>query len=69
MTSPVIPEEIKQCVISIVTYCFISDLDMDEKFFVYKFLAAHSLTLIFCGVFMVLFFPPLIFTYLQYLGV
>lgn len=70
MTRSVIPEEMKQCVISIVTYFFISDLEMDEKYFVYKFLAVLSPTFIFCGFFYdSLFLPLLIFTYLQYLGV
>lgn len=49
---------------------FVSDLDMDEKYFVYKFLAVLSPSFIFCRVFMIFFFFfPLIFTYLQYLGV
>lgn len=43
----------KQCVISIVNYFLISDLDMDEKYFVYKFLAALSQTSIFLGFFMI----------------
>lgn len=70
MTSLVIPQEVKQCVISIVILdFFISDLDMDEKYLVYNFLAALSQTSVFLGFFMIIFFSPLIFTYTQYLGV